>query len=130
MQKFWSIKRTLTPQKPQSNAPDLVENESGAIITKPIEIALSFNNCFCSIHKKLAAKTNCSKSNDFRDYVTNSAHSSMYFHSTSSFEILCVIKQLNSSTSCGLDGIDAKFVQLAAEAIAPAPCLLPNACFH
>ena len=49
---------------------------------------------------------------------------------TSSFEILCVIKQLNCNKSCGLDGIEAKLVQLAAEAIAPALCLLFNACFE
>ena len=42
----------------------------------------------------------------------------MYLRPISPFEILCVIKQLNSNKSCGLDGIDAKFVQLAAEAIA------------
>ena len=33
--------------------------------------------------------------NDFRDYLTNSVHSSMYLRPTSPFEILCVIKQLN-----------------------------------
>ena len=36
----------------------------------------------------------------------------------------------NCNKSCGLDGIDAKFVQLAAEVIAPALCLLFNACFE
>ena len=54
----------------------------------------------------------------------------MYLRATSTFEILCIIKQLNCDKSCGLDGIDAKFVQLAAEAIAPALCLLFNACFE
>ena len=78
----------------------------------------------------MAAKNNCSQSNDFRDYLTNSVHSSMYLRPTSPFEISCVIKQLNCNKSCGLDGIDAKFVQLAAEVIAPALCLLFNACFE
>ena len=54
----------------------------------------------------------------------------MYLRPTSPFEILCVIKQLNCNKSCGLDGIDAKFVQLAAKAFAPALCLLFNACFE
>ena len=54
----------------------------------------------------------------------------MYLRPTSPFEILCVIKQLNCNKSCGLDGIDAKFVLLAAEVIAPAQCLLFNACFE
>ena len=130
VRKFWSMIKTLTPQKPHSNAPDLIENENGAIVIEPNELAENFNKRFCSISKTLAAKNNCSQSNDFRDYLTNSVHFSMYLHPTSSFEILCVIKQLNCNKSYGLDGIDAKFVQLAAEDIAPALCLLFNACFE
>ena len=53
----------------------------------------------------------------------------MYLHPTSPFEILCVVKQLNCHKSCGMDGIDAKFVQLAAEVFAPALSLLFIACF-
>ena len=78
----------------------------------------------------MEAKNNCSQSNDFRDDLTNSVHSSMYLRPTSPFEILCIIKKLNSNKSCGMDGIDAKFVQLAAEAITSALCLLFNACFE
>ena len=130
MQKFWSIIKTLTPEKHHSNAPDLIENENGAIVTEPNEIAENFNKYFCSISKKLTAKNNCSQTDNFRDYLTNSVHSSMYLRPTSPFEILCIIKQLNCNKSCGLDGIDAKFVQLVAEAIAPALCLLFNACFE
>ena len=54
----------------------------------------------------------------------------MYLRPISPFEILCVIKQPNSNKSCGLNGTDAKFVQLVAEAIAPALCLLFEACFE
>ena len=54
----------------------------------------------------------------------------MYLCPTSPFEILCVIKQLNCNKSYGLDGIDAKFVQLAPEDIASALCLLFNASFE
>ena len=78
----------------------------------------------------MTAKHNCSQSNDFRDYLTYSVHFSMYLRPASPFEILCVLKQLNCNKSCELDGIDAKFVQLAAEVIAPALCLLFNACFE
>ena len=57
-------------------------------------------------------------------------HSLICLHPTFPFEILCVIKQLNSYKSSGLDGIDAKFVQLAAEVIVPTLCFLYNACFE
>ena len=130
IRKFWSIIKTLTPGKPHSNSPDHIENENGAIVVEPNEIAENFNKHFCNIGKTSAAKNNCSLSNNFRDYVTNSVHSLMYLRPTSPFEILCVVKQLNCNKSCGLDRIDAKFVQLAAEVIAPALCLLFNACFE
>ena len=48
--------RTLTPEKPQSNTPDLIESENGENITEPNKIAESFNKYLCSIRKKLAAK--------------------------------------------------------------------------
>ena len=56
MQTFWSIIKTLTPEKPNSNAPNLIENENGAIVIEPNEIAENFNKYFCSISKKLAQK--------------------------------------------------------------------------
>ena len=129
MQKFWNIMKTL-PEKPHSNEPDHIENENGAIVTEPNEIAENFNKPFCSIGKKLTARNICSQSNNFRNYLTNSVHSSMYLRPTYLFGILGVIKQLNCNKSCGLEGMDAKFVQLAAEAIAPAQCLLFKACFQ
>ena len=49
--KFWSIIQTLTPGKPHSNSPDLIENENGAIVIEPNEIAENFNKHFCSIAK-------------------------------------------------------------------------------
>ena len=85
MRKFWCIIKTLTPEKPHSNAPDCIENGNGAIVTEPNEIAENFNKHFCSIGKTLTAKNNCSQSNDFRDYLTNSVHSSMYLRPTSPF---------------------------------------------
>ena len=72
MRKFWSIIRTLTHEKSQSNAPGLVENDNGANITEPNKIAESFNKYFCSVGKKLAPKIDCSKSKDFCNYLTNS----------------------------------------------------------
>ena len=79
IRQFWNIIKTLTPGKPHSNSPDLIENENGAIVVEPNEIAENFNKHFCNKGKTLAAKNNCSQSNDFRDYLTNSVHSSMYF---------------------------------------------------
>ena len=66
--------------------------KNGANITEPNEIAERFNKYFCSTGKKLAAKIDCLKSNN---YLTNSMHFSMYVGPTSLFEILYIRKQLN-----------------------------------
>ena len=79
---------------------------------------------------RLLLKLTVLNRNDFRYYLTHAVHLSMHLRSNSSFEVLCVVKQLNLIKSCGLDGIDTKFVQLAAEKIAPALCLIFNACFQ
>ena len=68
--------------------------------------------------------------NDFRDYLTNLVHSLMYLRPGSPFEIVSITKQLNSNKNRGPDGVEAKFVQLAAETIAPALCFLFTACFE
>ena len=52
IRKFWSIIKTLTPEKPHSNALDHIENENGAIVTEPNEIAENFNKYFCITGKK------------------------------------------------------------------------------
>ena len=38
--------KTLMPEKPQSNAPNLLENEIGAIVTEPNETTQNFNKYF------------------------------------------------------------------------------------
>ena len=53
------------PEKPHSNAPDLIESENGTIAAEPNEIAESFNEYFCSIGKKLAAKI----SNQIKSFI-------------------------------------------------------------
>ena len=47
IRKFWSIIKTLTPGKPHSNSPDLIENENGVIVIEVNEIAENFKLCQC-----------------------------------------------------------------------------------
>ena len=77
----------------------------------------------------MSANIGCSKLNDFREYLANTVHSSKLLRPTFHFEVLCLINQFNSYKNCDLDGINAKFAQLAVEAIAPALCLLFNTFF-
>ena len=53
----------------------------------------------------------------------------MFLNSTSTFEIRCIINQLNINKSCGSDGIEAKFIVLASEVLSPVLAILFNACF-
>ena len=53
----------------------------------------------------------------------------MCFRLTSAAEIFNVIFRLNSNKSCGFDGINARFVKIAAEVISPILAVLINTCF-
>ena len=53
----------------------------------------------------------------------------MFLNPTSTFEIRCIINQLNINKSCGSDGIEAKFIVLASEVLSPVLAILFNACF-
>ena len=52
----------------------------------------------------------------------------MFLNPTSTFEIRCIINQLNINKSCGFDGIKAKFIVLF-EVLSPVLAILFNACF-
>ena len=57
MQKFWSIIGTLIPEKPQSNAHELIENEIGVNINPAKLNSREFQEIYsCTIGNKLTAK--------------------------------------------------------------------------
>ena len=53
----------------------------------------------------------------------------MFLNPTSTFEIRCIINQLNINKSCGFDWITAKFIVLLSEVLSPVLAILFNACF-
>ena len=53
----------------------------------------------------------------------------MFLNPTSTFEIRCIINQLNINKSCGSDGIEAKFIVLASEVLFLVLAVLFNVCF-
>ena len=53
----------------------------------------------------------------------------MFLNPTNTFEIRCIINQLNINKSSGSDGIEAKFIVLASEVLSPVLAILFNACF-
>ena len=128
MRKFWCIMKTLLPHKPTRVLPNYI-HEEGQIIDTPLDIADKFNNHFCRVGKVLAEKIKPSNLNNFQQYLCNRVCSSMFLNSTNTFEICCIINQLNINKSCGSDGIEEKFIVLASEVLSPVLAILFNACF-
>ena len=123
--------KTLLPHKPIRVLPKYI-HEEGQIIDTPLHIADKFNNHFCRVGKVLAEKVKPSNLNNFQQYLYNRVCSSMFLNPTSAFEIRCIIRinQLNTNKSCGSDGIEAKFIVLASEALSPVfLAILFIACF-
>ena len=131
MKKFWSIIKTLTPSKHASSAPVVLEDEkTGNKINRPDLIAKKFNQYFCSVGKKLAAKFDLASSYDYQYFLTKRILSSMYFSSTTECEVFDAIKQLNPSKSSGFERISPKFIRVTADILAPLLEKLLNACFE
>ena len=128
MRKFWCIMKTLLLHKPTRILPKYI-HEKGRIIDTPLHIADKFNNHFCRVGKVLAEKIKPSNLNNFQQYLCNRVCSSMFLNPTSTFEICCIINQLNINKSCGSDGIETKFIVLASEVLSPVLAILFNACF-
>ena len=120
--------KTLLHNKPTRVFPNYI-HEEGQIIDTPLDIADKFNNHFCRVGKVLAKKIKPSNLNNFQQYLRNRVCSSMFLNPTSTFEIRCIINQLNINKSCGSDGIEAKFIVLASEVLSPVLAILFNACF-
>ena len=128
MHKFWCIIKTLLPHKPTRVLPKYIHEED-QIIDSPLDIADKFNNHFCRVGKVLVEKLKPSNLNNFQQYLRNCVCSSMFLNCTSTFEIRCIINQLNINKSCSSDGIEAKFIVLASEVLSPVLAILFNACF-
>ena len=120
--------KTLLLHKPTRVFSNYI-HEEGQIIDTPLDIADKFNNHFCRVGKVLAKKIKPSNLNNFQQYLRNRVCSSMFLNPTSTFEIRCIINQLNINKSCGSDGIEAKFIVLASEVLSPVLAILFNACF-
>ena len=128
MRKFWCVMKTLLPHKPTRVLPKYI-HEEGQIIDSPLDIADKFNNHFCRVGKVLDEKIKPSNLNNFKQYLRNRLCSFMFLNPTSTFEIRCIINQLNINKSCGSDGIEAKFILLASEVLSPVLAILFNPCF-
>ena len=88
-----------------------------------------FNSHFCSIGKKLSDSIETTKAPKFNVYLSKRVSPSMYFRPISTVEVFNIINQLKPSKSCGFDGIETKFVKIAAEIIAVVLTNLYNHCF-
>ena len=126
MRKFWCIMKTLLPHKQTRVLPKYI-HEEGQIIDTPLDIADKFNKC--RVGKVVAEKIKPSNLNNFQPYLCNRVCSFMFLNPTNTFEIRCIINQLNINKSCASYGIEAKFIVLASKFLSPVLAILFNACF-
>ena len=123
IRKFWTIVKSLTPQKPKFSSPNCIKITNG-LINNTDAIAEEFNNHFCSIGKKPSDKVDASNPPQFNTYLTRRISSSMFFSPVTSMEAYNIINLRNPKESCSSDGIDVKYLRFAAVVIAPVLTLL------
>ena len=95
----WSIK-----QKKSKSLPDHI-NVDNQKITDNGQIANYFNNYFGQIGLNMASSIPAEHEINFMDYLTSNINTSFSFESINESKVRDIIKQLNSKSSSGNDGI-------------------------
>ena len=119
---FWNHLRELVPGKKSSMPLNMSIN--GNELNDPSSIANGLNDWFSSVVDKYVTKSN-EESNSFldklRDFVSRKKDSQSFFcipEITIEF-VEKQLKSLNTKKAAGLDGLQAKFLTISADVIAP-----------
>ena len=97
--KFWTIVKTLTPEKRLFQTPYTIIVNATKLIC-PNAIVETFNEYFCNIGTKPADNIPSKRKNDLKKSL-NRNQSFMYPKSITNFEVFNQINQLNTSKGCG-----------------------------
>lgn len=102
----WNIIKGILSRGSKSvEAPDIFYSDDGCELNSPTEIAEQFNKHFSDLGPNLAKKI-IPPSKSFHEFLTRSPTPTMSFFPVSPDEIIQIVKELKTSHSCGLDGID------------------------
>ena len=94
------IKSLISLKTVAFNAPTVLSLDNGDTITKPYDIANTFNNCFASVAEITKKSIKYSHTN-FSDYLSNESISTLFLQRTDREEIVNIISSLNSSKASG-----------------------------
>ena len=103
IRKTWQLMKNLL-SKARNKFNSTFINYNGVLISKPVEIANSFNDHFSTTAKKLIDKLPSSP-NKFTDYLPPPNSSSMFMSPTNIIEIKRLINQLKPKLSAEIDQI-------------------------
>ena len=84
--------------------------KNGKQISDEKEMADSFNSYFTNVGASVANDVQ-STSHHFSEYLNPRTSESLFFNPTSECEIIQIVKDLKSSSSCGYDGISTNVVK-------------------
>ena len=124
----WSLINQILHKLPGSNNVDFL-SVANQIITAPHDIADAVNNYFATIGSKLAS-TVPPATTPFTSYLPAHVPSSAVFLPTTPFEILDVISNLESSSTCANDEIPMTVIKSVADIIAIPLSIVINHSIH
>lgn len=117
---FWKHLRELVPKGASSSPNEIEFNDN--IADNPLDIANGLNNWFTSIVSKYISEDNCDNSNTMDklvQYVQSKGDAIFSIPLVSDEFVEKFLRDLDKNKTAGLDGIQAYFLSVSAEAIAP-----------
>ena len=114
----WSIIKSLIPSSSSSSTLLGKIKDGENVLSNAYDITETFNDYFLNIGQKLADKIISTDKNAFRNYLSPSVLSFLFFNPTSPFEVKKQIQLLKNRKSCGRYNNSAYFIKVAADILA------------
>ena len=106
----WNTINDIIGKKKEDGPKDKFTINGSPILNKK-DIAETFNSFFVKIGQNLAEKIEPVPNKRFSDYLPEPIDRSVFFYSTNPTEVINIVKNLNSSKSCGHDGFSTALLK-------------------
>ena len=111
------INKCIQKGRATSNFPDVFHSD-GKLISDHKDISNGFNDFFASVGSNLAKKIPKCNTHSFSEFIKFNSSQSMFLEPTCQDEIINVIRNFESKSSCDKDDLNMKIVKMIGQQIA------------
>ena len=130
MKKTWDIIKQITNRMTTKKQLPSFFNLNGQIITGKHNIANKFNEYFTKIGPTLAANIKTYPNKTHHAFLTAPTENRLHFKQINEADVIKLLQQLPSKTSCGKDGMSTNLIKSIQDEISKPLTLIINQCLR